>query len=254
MSSRLRSAFDTFGPVDASLFLAGRALEKLSGGRCRIQKYILVAQPVPAEPAQTAPGRSASMEIRSIGPDEASRLDWPRPREVIERRFAEGATCVAAFIKGRLAGFQWVSARPYEEDELRTLFVPLPPGRAAWDFDIWIAPEYRLGRVFIRLWEATNLRLRSAGVEWSMSRISAFAPESLRSHARLEARRLGSCVYLILGFLQISLLPCRPFVHVGLSARSRPVVGVGPDGIRGARAVDRSTPSTPEALDSRNLP
>ncbi|MCW5624902.1 MAG: hypothetical protein KIT73_09325 [Burkholderiales bacterium] len=225
MISKIRDAFNTFGPIDGGLFLLGRGLETISGGRCRIQRYVLVAQPVPLAPA-SGTGRSASLEIRPIELDEARQLEWPRPFDVIERRYRDGAFCLGAFMKGKFVGFQWAVIGPYEEDDVRTRFVPTPAGRAAWDFDIWVAPEYRLGRVFIRLWDAMNATLHARGVRWSISRISAFAPESLRSHARLDAAHVGSSLYVIAGPIQLTLLGHPPFIHLGMTAERRPILHV----------------------------
>jgi hypothetical protein len=222
MLSKLREVFGTFGVADGLVYLANRGLQGLSGGRVRLLKYYIVAQPVPA-PAATPPRRSASMEVRVLDRDEILATEWPRPRHVIERRVAEGAECVAVFAKGRMVGFQWTLAGPYEEDEIRTLFCPLPEGRAAWDFDIFVEPEYRVGRAFLRLWDETNARLHARGVRWCVSRISAVAIDSRRSHARMQAVDVGACLYLCVGSVQLSLFDRRPFVHLGFGPGSRPV-------------------------------
>lgn len=225
MIAKLRDAFRTFGPFDGTLFLIGRLLAAASGGRCRIQRYVLVAQPV-ASVTLAGVARSASLEIRPVELDEARTLTWDRPMAVIERRYRDGAFCLGAFMKGRFVGFQWAMVGPYEEDDVRSQFVPLPASEAAWDFDIWVAPEYRVGRVFARLWEAMNANLHGRGVNWTMSRISAFAPDSLRSHARLEAARVGWSFYLVAGRTQLSLLSQAPYLHWSRSDARRPVIAV----------------------------
>ncbi|MFO1320406.1 MAG: hypothetical protein U1F52_12390 [Burkholderiales bacterium] len=222
MLSKIRDAVRMFGPWDGILFLAGQALSRVSGGRARLAKYYIVAQPVPTE-SDARLRRGGSIEVRRLEPAEVRALSWPRPQPVIERRLAEGAVCMAAFSKGRMIGFQWLSLGPYEEDDVRTRFDPSPAGRAAWDYDIFVDPDHRLGRAFVRLWDATNLFLRERGIPWSMSRISAFAPESRRSHASMEAVRIGTCLYLCVGSLQLSFLSRAPWMHVGFSSARRPV-------------------------------
>lgn len=222
MLSKLREVFGTFGVADGLIYLGNRALQSLSGGRVRLLKYYIVAQPVPA-PAATPARRSATMEVRALDRGEILATDWPRPRHVVERRVADGAECVAVFSKDRMIGFQWTLTGPYEEDEIRTLFRPLPEGRAAWDFDIFVEPEYRVGRAFLRLWDETNARLHARGVRWSMSRISAYAVESRRSHARMRAVDVGRCLYLCVGNAQLSLFDRVPFIHLGFGPGSRPV-------------------------------
>ncbi len=246
MIASLLDAFRTFGLLDGSLFLFGRVCTRLTGGRCRVQKYVLVAQPVPA--ARIAPAaRPGAVEIRSISADESRKLAWPRPDAVIERRYRHGAFCIGAFRNGQLIGFQWTVVGPYEEDDVRSRFVPVPAGRAAWDFDIWIAPEYRLGRTFLRLWDATNAMLHLRGVLWSMSRISAFAPESIRSHGKLAARRVGSSLYFIAGPLQLTVVSGPPFFHVGMCPTARPVIDVpAPDPTPAAAGVQPLSQTTPD--------
>jgi hypothetical protein len=91
-----------------------------------------------------------------------------------------------------------------------------------WDFDVYVAPEFRLGRLFARLWDFTNSELRAQGFRWTISRISAFNPESLAAHSRLGARRLGSAMFLVAGPLQVSFASLPPYVHVGWHDQMRP--------------------------------
>lgn len=222
MLAKLRVLLSDFGAADTCVFLGNRALQVISGGRCRLLKYYIVAQPVPA-PRDIAPRRPGGLEVRVLSRDEILAQEWPRPQHVIARRLADGAQCVAAFSKGQMIGFQWTLIGPYEEDEVRTQFIPEPAGEAAWDFDIFVAPEHRIGRAFVRIWDETNARLHERGVRWTMSRISAFALDSRRSHARMHAQDVGACIYLCLGPVQFSLFDRQPLVHVGVSQRSRPV-------------------------------
>ena len=222
MFAKIRVLLGNFGFADTCVFLGNRVLQAISRGHWRLLKYYVVAQPVPA-PRDAAPRRPGGLEVRLLTRDEILAQSWPRPHHVIERRLTDGAQCVAAFSKGQMIGFQWTLVGPYEEDEVRTRFIPEPAGQAAWDFDIFVLPEHRIGRAFMRLWDETNARLHENGVRWTMSRISAFALESRRSHARMQAENVGACVYLCFGRVQFSLFDRQPKVHVGLSERSRPV-------------------------------
>src|SRR5690606_27821891 len=89
-----------------------------------------------------------------------------------------------------------------------------PAELAAWDFDIYVAPEHRMGRTFARLWEGANSYLRARGVEWSMSRISAYNAGSFKSHARLGARVVGRASFLFLGPLQLAWMSVPPYAHL----------------------------------------
>jgi len=89
---------------------------------------------------------------------------------------------------------------------------------------VYVDPAFRMGRLFARLWDTANRYLRERGVDWSLSRISAFNPESLQAHARLGLRRLGSATFVCAGRVQLAVLTMPPFVHLSLSPASRPTV------------------------------
>jgi hypothetical protein len=125
-------------------------------------------------------------------------------------RFSQGAVCLAALNGGDCIGFLWISFGPYLEDEVRCRYIPLPQGEAAWDFDVYVYPEHRNSLVFLRLWDEANRYLAARGVRWSLSRISAFNPGSMASHARMGTRRIGSAVFLSIGPLQVSMATVTP--------------------------------------------
>jgi len=191
------------GWVDSSLYALARLLSLLSRGKLRLQKYYIMAQPI---------GRGATPSLRA---DPRTVIDWaergsplcqafPRPSAVIERRYRHGARCLAASVKGRFAGFIWVQRERYEEDEVRCTYVLRDAQQAVWDFDVYVAPEFRWGRTMARLWEAADDRLAAEGVRWSLSRISAFKPESLAAHRRLGAVEIDRLVFFRAGRSQSS--------------------------------------------------
>lgn len=209
----------TLGIANGACYLVGRALSRLTGGRTRIVRYRFVAQPVPR---QTQPLPAGSTLIQEIDATHPMVSLFPRPPAVIRRRFELGHRCFLATSKGVFAGFLWLAHQAYEEDEVRSRFILTTPGQCAWDFDVYVEPRFRLGRMFSRLWQAANHALRSEGFEWSLSRISTFNAESLAAHHRLGAQSLGSATYLCIGPLQLSLVPTAPYFHVSLTPASRP--------------------------------
>jgi hypothetical protein len=223
----LADAVRQLGWLNGILFLTSRVLEKLSGGSCKIVKYWVVAQPVALSPdrRQDRPV-VARLRVELSSPSHPLVHHSPRPMEVIGRRFRDGAVCFVATFEGSFAGFLWIQQGPYEEDEVRCLFAPEPAQRVAWDFDVYVEPRFRLGRAFSELWSAAQRYLAERGYTWTMSRISAFNPQSLRVHERLGARKVASALFLLAGRLQISMLTKRPFVHVSMRARSRPTLRV----------------------------
>lgn len=225
MAGNAGGAIGLFGWRDGSLYLAGRMLEKLSGGRFRLVKYFLVAQPVPAK-ALLAARASADLVIRRTESDDPVVASFPRPGTVISWRFTDGGLCFTATKGERFVGFLWLHEHPYEEDDVRCLFVPMPRGRAVWDYDVYVEPEYRVGRAFVRLWDTAYEYLRGRGVQWTLSRISAFNPGSLASHERMGARRVGSAIFVCLGALQITSATTGPYLNVCWGTRGRPAIRV----------------------------
>jgi len=221
-----RQLAKTLGLRAAACYAIARALERVSFGALRLINYQFVAQPVAPEDG-VAPGRSGSIELRRLGRDDPLVAQFPRPPEVIAKRFRDGAHCLAAVKAGRLVGFLWYMEREYLEDEVRSCY-RFNPATAVWDFDVYVDPEFRLGRLFARLWEVAHRDLRAAGYRWTISRISAFNPASLAAHARLGARRLGGAVFLVAGPLQVSFASIAPHFHLGWRVDMRPVYFLDP--------------------------
>jgi GNAT superfamily N-acetyltransferase len=227
--SKLRSVareVARLGPWNAALWTLGRLLSVLTDNRARIHRYRFVAQPVRKDPLARV-GLS-SIAIRRIDAHDPLVQQFPRPAGVIAERFRMGALCVGAEKQGKFVGFLWLKEREYPEDEVRCLYRLEPPGVAVWDFDVYVEPEYRGGRTFARLWDAANAWLFDHGYGWSLSRISAFNPESLAAHARLGTRALCSATFVRLGTLQLALLPQAPFLHASFRDDRTPMLRLRP--------------------------
>lgn len=209
------------GAWDGALYLSSRVLAQLSGGRVRLIKYYIVAQPVAAAPPLR---NDPNTVLRFAGADDPLVGCFPRPPEVIARRYRHGSRCLAALVKGEFAGFLWWQHGAYEEDEVRCLYVLADPEHSVWDYDVHVEPHFRLGRTLARLWQTANEHLQAQGIGWSFSRISAFNPASLRSHARLGMRPHQCATFLAIGRLQLSWFGSPPFFHLSLSPRSTPTL------------------------------
>lgn len=223
----IRDSFRQLGGWNASLYLADRLLRAASGNRVRLIRYLLVAQPVPALPMDSVRPSSTS-PVHEVGSGHPMVERFPRPSEVIAWRFASGAVCYVAEVRGRFAGFLWLAFGGYDEDEVRCRYEFVDPASSVWDYDVYVEPEFRLGRTFVRLWDTANRRLAAEGVRWSFSRISAFNASSLAAHRRMGIRTLFSATFVCLGPLQLMLAGAAPFVHLGWSRRSRPVLRLHP--------------------------
>ncbi len=220
--NQITDAVKRLGWQDGTLYLVSHTLQLMSKGFLRFHKYYLVAQPVPARPFLSHP--TSELRIERIASEHPLVAQFPRPQAVLERRFADGAVCIAASKRGKFIGFIWLQYGKYEEDEVRCHYLPSPVDRAVWDYDVYIEPIYRKGRMFLRLWDAAHDYLRRSGIEWTVSRISAFNRESLSSHRRLGTVPLGKASFLCAGRAQVALFSIPPVFRVSCTTRSSPPI------------------------------
>jgi len=219
MMTGLRFTLAQLGWLNTAWYALARLLARLSGGRWTLLRYIFVAQYVSDTPLE--PLRGADIEIRQPAAGDPLPPGYPRPPQVVRDRYAQGAQTLEAWRNGQLAGFLWLIAGAYQEDEVRVRY-RLASSRAGWDFDVWVRPEQRLGWVFRRLWEAARQHLRRRGVHWTCSRISAFNAASLRAHAHIGVVRLGHAVFLRCGAWQWMIASLRPYFHLSRHPASFP--------------------------------
>lgn len=218
--NKLKKLWKDLGPINAPLYLLHKALSVPTGGRAKVERFIFVAQPIHDAPL-LPPGKAASSTAMQLDPGDPLLTQSPRPAQVIADRFAQGAICLAIVKNDILQAFLWLIQKHYDEDIARVRFVLPPSGKAAWDFDVYVAPAYRLGYTFLKLWDTANVHLRSLGVRWTLSRISAFNAGSLSSHSKLGARPIGTATFFIAGPLQIMTSSLSPKFHVSFG-NSRP--------------------------------
>lgn len=219
MLAKLRSVFLEFGPVAGIIYATHRMLSRV-GGACYL--YHFLAQPVATQPL--VPDRlRRSIEVRQIDLGDFTILSQlPLTTEVVIYRKRQNATCLCALKQDQVLGCIWLCIGPYEEDEVRCLMVPVPSGQVSWDFDLYLHPAHRLGLGFASLWDGANGYLRDHGVQWSVSRVSCWNKPSLAAHARLNAQRVGSALFVRLGNMQFMLSSLRPFAHLSRSSRKVP--------------------------------
>lgn len=219
MANRVFWNIAQLGCLNGSLYLLGRLLERASGGHCALYKYRFVAQAIGA--ASLGRGRGTQIEVHLCRSDDELPPAYPRPCRVLRARYAQGALSLAALREGELVGFLWLLFDNYQEDEVRARYT-LAKGLAAWDFDVWVRPEARLGPTFARLWDEANSLLRARSVRWSCSRISAFNAASLNAHARIGTRSLGSATFLRCGRWQWMCSTLPPYFHLSRHPASFP--------------------------------
>ncbi len=205
------------GITNALLYVLHRLLKKISA-TCSLDSYHLVAQPVSSKPL-LPPHRGKDTTVRMIKPGDRSLELMQRPADEIERRFAGPGVCFVAESQEKLVGFLWLLLGAYQEPGDHCTFIIDSPN-AAWDLDIYIAPERRLSPVFAILWTAANSWMDKHGIGWTLSRVSCFNERSMRSHGRLGMVKLGRLTIAQFGPVQITVTSIKPYIN--LSVRPQP--------------------------------
>jgi hypothetical protein len=200
------------GTRPALLYVLSMLLRR---GGVTLIAYRFVYQPIP-DKCTVVP--AVGVEFRWLTNFDRALLVEDRKESVVRARFDRGDRCLAAFKKGEIAAFLWIATSHYPEDEVRCDYRLNQP-ELVWDYDVYVAPKYRVTRLFAQLWDETNRVLRHEGVRWSVSRISAFNTASLRSHERRGARVSGSAQFAVLGRLQLVIASQSPRLHFSLSSR-----------------------------------
>ena len=231
--ARIRAVIAAHGWTDGILYLFSRTLAGMSRGRARFVRYALTVQPLASMPP-VPERRTGRFTVREIGATETQLLAaMQRPMAALLDRYRQGAFCLGLFRSDELAGFAWLTIGAYQEDEVRCRFLPAPQGQAAWDFDVFIAPRFRLSGAFLQLWTGVARELRARGCEYSCSRISRFNLGSLSSHRRIGAEPVATANFLVLGPLQFMVAGIRPYLHVSASATRQPTLRIDTTRFRG---------------------
>jgi hypothetical protein len=224
--AKFRDTSAALGTWNAVLYAGSRLVDALFGGRVRIVKYYFMAQPI-SVPDEMAGQGTGSFAIGWADASSPLFSQIERPPAVIASRFVQGARCLAATAAGaQLAGFLWFVIGPYDEDEVRARFVPIPDGVTAWDFDVSIMPRFRMGRLFSYLWRRASKELAGCGVRQTLSRVSAFNAASIASHRRLGGRIVGRAVFVCVGRWQLMTASVAPKWHLSWRDDQRPVIAI----------------------------
>ena len=195
----LKSTLRSLGWRHGLVYLVAQGLWRISGGWLRVLNYVLVVQPI-GDGIGIPAHRGQDIDVQEIDP-QSSLLALMHPEEVISARFSQGARCLVALKNGDLVGFLWWVTGPYQEDEVRCLFIPEPQGITVWDFDVYVCRQQRCTPVFSRLWDSASKLWFAEGYRYSTSRISAFNPASLAAHQRLGAKSVGHRLFICCGRL-----------------------------------------------------
>jgi hypothetical protein len=220
----VRNDVRAMGPWAAFAYYIDSFLLRSTRGLVRIVSYHIYSQPVPNESIVRDAGSAVKFERLSRDDPRCEQL--PRPLAKINARFDAGSECLAAFSSDRLLGCIWLHQGPYQEDEVDCVFEPLPSARCVWDFDVFVHPSQRLGRLFARLWEYAFSDLRARAIVATVSRVALSNANSIRAHERLGATRLATLVFLRVGKLQVLGSSLRPWVSISVGRWRQPVIRI----------------------------
>jgi hypothetical protein len=216
---RLREPFREFGGWAGFLYLVDRGMRALSP-RTGLFVYELMVQPIHTKP-KLPPSLRRQIDFREIRRGDPEIALMPARPEIKEARFAQGARCLGAFLKGRLVGYLWYCCATYEEDEVRCTFVLPPGGDSVFDFDLYVMPEYRTGIGFAAVWDVANASLHAGGVRRTYSRLTRFNLPSRRAHRHLGWTVAGKALFVQLWDAQLMLATLAPYVHLSLHRTNR---------------------------------
>ena len=219
MLQRLSSPFREFGAFAGALYVIDRILGRLSS-HLKLYVYEMMVQPISDKPL-VAGRLGKSIEIRELrrGDPEIERM--PARPEIKESRFAQGAICLGAFQKGKFIGYIWFCTGKYDEDEVRSTYHLEPPGKAVFDFDLYLFPEHRMGLGFVGLWNGANAFLHGRGIEFTFSRLTRFNLASRRAHRHLGWKLVGSAVFLQAWRLELMCATLFPYVSITIRPSGR---------------------------------
>lgn len=202
------------------LYALSKLISKINS-KSALHYYLFVRQRTSSKP-RLPPHRGKNFNFQLLN-EYAPILDaLPRPLEVIHNRFKQGYVCITATKDNQFVGCVWLSLHSYIEDEVRAIFSPQPNDKVAWDFDVFIDPEFRATYLFPKLWDEADTHLKSLGFQATTSRISGFNIQSVNSHKKLGAETIARAIYIKTGNLQLSLCTLFPYVHLSGSEKNIP--------------------------------
>ncbi len=191
------------------VYATDRTLGKLLRGKGGFHVLKFYLQPVPA--ARLVPERpNDPVVVAEIDRTAVAEAAFDRPVGAIPQRFDDGSVCIAALKQGELLGFMWLQHGVLRERIVRCRMHAVPASRVEWDYDFFIEPRYRLGRLFARLWDAAAEHLRDRNVEATLSWVHLANRASAKAHARLGARPIGWAAFLSVLGHQFMISSMRP--------------------------------------------
>jgi len=199
-----------------------KALRRLSKNNA-VHYYHFYRQPIKARNQQERQRRSAfSFDWHESFSPLMQQL--PRPEHRLRDRFLQKTSCLLGTKGDKIISCAWFAYGSYEEDEVWCQYNFSKSEQTVWDYDIFVDPKYRLGRAFYVTWQTASADLYTRGFRSTLSRISAYNPNSIKSHEKLGAQHCGSALFLKLARVQLMVSNKHPFLHCTTSKEKRPIL------------------------------
>lgn len=227
--SRIYRIYNELGAINGLLYLLDILLRSTTKSGF-IRRYYIVSQPVKVDiiKIENKPRNFILRRLTATCHDVIDQM--PRDNILLHQRLLDNAFCFYSMNGGHLSGMLWFRKYSYTEDEVSCIYRLSPPDVLVWDFDVFIDKKYRMGVLFYKLWNEAMIRLMADGIKYTVSRISAFNTNSVRSHQRLGASIVGVITFLVIKNYQITMIGKWPFILVtGFSGGRKPVLYIDVD-------------------------
>lgn len=183
---RIKSLIQQLGYIAAVSYITSRVLDKLFGIYVHHVKFY--SQPT-SSALRVPESKSSRYDFSWINQPEQILDELQRPQKVIEDRFKQGSQCLIAKQNNAFQGCLWLVQSTYIEDQFRATYHF--PDNAVWDYDVYITPKKRFSVLFAAMWDSADSWMKQHNFVSSLSRISAYNPQSVRSHESAGAKQIG---------------------------------------------------------------
>ncbi|GGD75311.1 hypothetical protein [Lacimicrobium alkaliphilum] len=212
---KLKNTYQEFGFLVATAYLSHLVLTRL-GGSSGLYIYHFYEQALERPEAQRINGFTFEWLDRYSD----FLIVLPRPEEKLKDRFNGSTRCLLGKKNGELASCAWFACGVFDEDEVNYR-IRLGP-QQVWDFDVYVIPKYRLGRLFLYTWQRASNDLRTEGYQSTLSRISAYNRTSVTTHEKLGAKCLSTAIFLKIWSFQITVATRIPYLALSIGERGKP--------------------------------
>lgn len=209
---QIYSLYQELGVITGVWYMLDKLLRATINGAF-IRRYYIVVQPIKVDTVNFGGKKPHNFLVELLTKECRDVIDqMPRENSLLRERLSNGSFCFYSMKGNKLGGMLWFRKHAYCEDEVSCVYKLSPFDTVVWDFDVFIDRKYRMGILFYKLWNEAMSRLLADGIEYTVSRISAFNISSLRSHQRLGANIMSVVTFVIIRRHQITFFGKWPYI------------------------------------------